>query len=306
MKENKNISSSIQITNFRKFINKIKLITNKLNITLKEANKWDSLKYTYDEYKDLLISKYGEGESFEHFAYPYDKEGLEMIALMNNKCTYATFFNLPINRIFIMISYVSGSGNVSLVYINKKNQTLYFVMMDIDNFKLVNDLYGHQEGDEVLRSVALKLKKVGLIYKSSLFLARYAGDEFAAVYETADPKSVRRLVKDIKAAISEIVLEDKNVTISVGTAAYAGKDMPMEQLFELADKALNKKPVWQRFIITAAGATVNIVAGFLAMIILTAFINIGNTRVAQYHTEEDLGQSRPRLHGILRDVEHVE
>ena len=95
-----------------------------VGITLKEANKWDSLKYTYDEYKDLLISKYGEGESFEHFAYPYDKEGLEMIALMNNKCTYATFFNLPINRIFIMISYVSGSGNVSLVYINKKNQTL--------------------------------------------------------------------------------------------------------------------------------------------------------------------------------------
>jgi GGDEF domain-containing protein len=49
---------------------------------------------------------------------------------------------------------------------------------------------------------------------------------------------VRRLVKDIKAAVSEIVLDDKIVTISVGTAAYSGKDMPMEQLFELADKAL--------------------------------------------------------------------
>ena len=40
MKENKNITKSIQISNFRKFINKIKLITNKLNITLKEANKY--------------------------------------------------------------------------------------------------------------------------------------------------------------------------------------------------------------------------------------------------------------------------
>lgn len=95
-----------------------------VGITLKEANKWDSLKYTYDEYKDLLTSKYGEGESFEHFTYPYDKEGLEMIALMNNKCTYATFFDLPISRIFIMISYVSGGGNVSVVYTNKKNQAL--------------------------------------------------------------------------------------------------------------------------------------------------------------------------------------
>lgn len=50
-----------------------------------------------------------------------------------------------------------------------------------------------------------------------------------------------------------------------------------------------KKPAWQRFIITAAGATVNIVAGFLAMILLTSFINIGNTRVAEYYTEDELG-----------------
>ena len=50
-----------------------------------------------------------------------------------------------------------------------------------------------------------------------------------------------------------------------------------------------KKPSWQRFIITAAGATVNIVAGFLAMIILTCCINIGNTKVAVFHDEEELG-----------------
>ncbi|MBQ9069975.1 MAG: site-2 protease family protein [Clostridia bacterium] len=52
-----------------------------------------------------------------------------------------------------------------------------------------------------------------------------------------------------------------------------------------------KKPAWQRFIITAAGATVNIVAGFLAMILLTAFINIGDTRVAKFYTDEELGMS---------------
>ena len=52
-----------------------------------------------------------------------------------------------------------------------------------------------------------------------------------------------------------------------------------------------KKPSWQRFIITAAGATVNIVAGFLAMIILTCFINIGDTRVAAFYEESELGMS---------------
>ncbi len=51
----------------------------------------------------------------------------------------------------------------------------------------------------------------------------------------------------------------------------------------------DKKPSWQRFIIAAAGATVNIFAGFLAMILLTSLINIGNTTVREFHTAEDVG-----------------
>ena len=53
--------------------------------------------------------------------------------------------------------------------------------------------------------------------------------------------------------------------------------------------AFNKKPAWQRLIITAAGATVNIVAGFLAMIILTAIINIGDTTVREFVDTEETG-----------------
>lgn len=57
-----------------------------------------------------------------------------------------------------------------------------------------------------------------------------------------------------------------------GFVAMAGEDEESDD-----PNAFNKKPAWQRFIITAAGATVNIVAGFLAMIIIVCFINIGNT-----------------------------
>lgn len=57
-----------------------------------------------------------------------------------------------------------------------------------------------------------------------------------------------------------------------GFVAMAGEDDESDD-----PNAFNKKPAWQRFIITAAGATVNIVAGFLAMIIIVCFINIGNT-----------------------------
>ena len=57
-----------------------------------------------------------------------------------------------------------------------------------------------------------------------------------------------------------------------GFVAMVGEDEESDD-----PNALNKKPAWQRFIITAAGATVNIVAGFLAMIIIVSFIKIGNT-----------------------------
>ena len=57
-----------------------------------------------------------------------------------------------------------------------------------------------------------------------------------------------------------------------GYVAMVGEDEESDD-----PNAFNKKPAWQRFIITAAGATVNIVAGFLAMIIIVSFIKIGNT-----------------------------
>lgn len=57
-----------------------------------------------------------------------------------------------------------------------------------------------------------------------------------------------------------------------GFVAMVGEDEDSDD-----PNAFNKKPAWQRFIITAAGATVNIVAGFLAMIIIVSFIKIGNT-----------------------------
>ena len=57
-----------------------------------------------------------------------------------------------------------------------------------------------------------------------------------------------------------------------GFVAMVGEDEESDD-----PNAFNKKPAWQRFIVTAAGATVNIVAGFLAMIIIVSFIKIGNT-----------------------------
>lgn len=61
-----------------------------------------------------------------------------------------------------------------------------------------------------------------------------------------------------------------------------------------------KKPAWQRFIITFAGAAINIIAGFLAMILLTGLIKVGDTTVAQFHTEQTLGvEPQSQKYGLM-------
>ena len=53
--------------------------------------------------------------------------------------------------------------------------------------------------------------------------------------------------------------------------------------------SFDKKPAWQRFIITAAGAAVNIIAGFIAIAVLTTLVPLGNTTVAEFHSKEETG-----------------
>ncbi len=62
-----------------------------------------------------------------------------------------------------------------------------------------------------------------------------------------------------------------------------------DEEYEDIPNTFGKKPAWQRFIITAAGAAVNIIAGFLAMILLTSLIKIGDTTVGDFHSKEDTG-----------------
>ena len=120
---------------------------------------------------------------------------------------------------------------------SRRNHKLYFIMMDVDKLKMINDRYGHNEGDEILRAIAFQLKKVGIKYNTDLFLSRYAGDEFAAVFETTDPTKVEELKKDIKECVAELSRgREHPISISVGYAEYAGKAMSLETLFELADK----------------------------------------------------------------------
>jgi len=114
------------------------------------------------------------------------------------------------------------------------------VMLDLDDFKIVNDTFGHKAGDKMLR-------EMGRIIQGQLreydFLARYAGDEFVAVVQELVGDQVEDLRHRIEHAVSEFSLHVRGggkarVGISVGTATYGVDGESLDQLLVAADQAM--------------------------------------------------------------------
>ena len=114
------------------------------------------------------------------------------------------------------------------------------LMVDLDNFKIVNDTYGHLVGDRVLRSVAASIRRVS---REGDILMRYGGEEFLVVVPGAAAADLRELAERIRRAVAATELMDGerrvSVTASVGGAAYPEHDVgSATELVDAADSAL--------------------------------------------------------------------
>ncbi len=115
------------------------------------------------------------------------------------------------------------------------------LMLDIDYFKVYNDTFGHQAGDEVLRKVATLLMQNT---RSSDFIARYGGEEFAIICPEMDKEGGQRIAEKLCKIIADTPFpnEDKllnnGVTISIGVAAFPADADDGDGLIQCADSAL--------------------------------------------------------------------
>lgn len=118
---------------------------------------------------------------------------------------------------------------------------IYFVMIDIDRFKAVNDTFGHVEGDEAIKALANILKLS--CNKYSCMLARYGGDEFSIVYE-GDFANMEKLLMKIDnnlRAYNKQVKKPYDLQISLGYAKYEESMKSISELIAKADAELYKE-----------------------------------------------------------------
>lgn len=124
-----------------------------------------------------------------------------------------------------------------------KSRPMSLIMIDIDHFKVFNDTYGHQVGDQVLRLVARTLNE-GL--RPIEMLSRYGGEEFAVIAPALKLGEAEKLAEKLRQRIAakDIINQTKNeklgsLSISLGVAQLHPGE-PLTQLIERADHALYK------------------------------------------------------------------
>ncbi len=139
------------------------------------------------------------------------------------------------NRRYMLESLFQAIGRAK-----RDNSTVSVLMIDVDDFKRLNDTYGHDVGDQVLQRMASEMKLCTRIEDT---LSRYGGEEFCLVCPDLGEKGGRELGERLCKQVRRLTLELKDTSvstfsISVGIAIYPEHGVEGEDLLRVADEAL--------------------------------------------------------------------
>ena len=124
----------------------------------------------------------------------------------------------------------------------KEENSMYVLfLLDLNDFKPINDRYGHLEGDNALRYTAEALSKVASFQKKKAIVGRYGGDEFVfgvSVEMEAEIDIIKEQIRSELSLIKEKYNTEYQVSACIGYAIYTKEANNIKDLFDEADKRL--------------------------------------------------------------------
>jgi diguanylate cyclase (GGDEF)-like protein len=149
------------------------------------------------------------------------------------------------NQELARVDYVTGAVSVRFFYDLAKieigrsaryNRPLTFVYIDMDNFKSINDLFGHSTGDRVLRAVTEIIQRQ---VRPSDSLGRLGGDEFALLLPETSEEEARKVISRLHGnLVSEMLKNGWMITFSVGVVTFNHPPKSVDEMVKLADIAM--------------------------------------------------------------------
>ncbi len=201
---------------------------------------------SHDQALDMMRSEVGaqfDPELFAHFervvkrvvprraSAPPPVDGTEM---PTGHADVDHLTGVPLRRAF------TSQANALLARLRPSEVPPSLLVIDVDHFKLVNDTYGHLQGDDVLRAVVRVFRRV---LRAGDVVGRYGGDEFVVLLPWTPLENAREVAERLRVAVEEerVGVREMDttiaVTLSIGVAAAEGGGH-IEALFAAADRAL--------------------------------------------------------------------
>jgi len=117
---------------------------------------------------------------------------------------------------------------------DRRVQKLLIFLIDVDDFKLINDHYGHATGDRVLQMIANALKKeCGHLD----YLIRWGGDEFVCIFPCTEESELNERYLSLRNGFNKLSTRiSVNVSASIGHATYPDEGVELNDLIKIADK----------------------------------------------------------------------
>ena len=186
--------------------------------------------------------KPGERYFFEVKFYPVEEETNSYMVILNDVTAHAEekqqlYLQATTDRLTNLPNRFDFENRLSYVLeqIKRTREDAVFCLIDIDNFKKVNDTYGHLVGDQVLVKVAMILQEN---IRQSDLVARWGGEEFVVVLYPTTFTSARNVLETLRKKIEEEFLDFScQLTCSFG-ATVLMYDSDIDQVFQKADEAL--------------------------------------------------------------------